>query len=87
MRFPIRIFRYKRSHGAMAPGVPGCIAAGDSVEEMRKLIAKALELHLDLMRKNSERLPRPTKRLDLNIDDLEEGELCTWIEVRVRQPA
>ena len=71
----------------MVPDLPGCVAAADSIEEVRALIKEAVRLHLEMMRKGRQRVPRPTKHYDLNIDDLEDEEICTWIEVRTKQPA
>jgi predicted RNase H-like HicB family nuclease len=85
MRFLVRIYRYGESYSALAPDVPGCIAAGDSVEEVRTLMAEALGLHLDLQVQHGEVVPLPTKQVDLKIDELEEGELCTWVEVDLPQ--
>ncbi len=86
MRYLVRIYRYAGDYSAMVPDFPGCIAAGDTVEEVRKLIAEAIELHVELMRQTGETVPGPTKHLDVNIDDLEEGELCTWVEVDAPEP-
>lgn len=81
MRFPVRIFAYGGSYSSLVPDLPGCVAAADSVEEVRDLIAEAIALHLELMRQTGEPIPVPSRRLDLDIDDLEDGELCTWVEV------
>ena len=86
MRYLVRIYKYAGDYSAMVPDLPGCIAAGDTVEEVRNLIAEAVELHIELMRQNGETVPVPAKHLDLNIDDLEEGELCTWVEVDAPEP-
>jgi predicted RNase H-like HicB family nuclease len=86
MRYLVRIYQYAGDYSAMVPDLPGCIAAGDTVEEVRKLIAEAIELHIDLMRQSGATVSVPTKHLDVNIDDLEEGELCTWVEVDTSEP-
>jgi predicted RNase H-like HicB family nuclease len=59
--------------------------AGSSIEEVRDLIAEAIGFHIDLMKQSGERIPRPSRRLQLRIDDLEEGELCAAVEVRMPQ--
>jgi predicted RNase H-like HicB family nuclease len=83
MRFLVRVYRYGGNYSAMVPDLPGCIAAADTVEEVLTLMTEAVALHLDLMQQGGETIPTPTKQVDLNIDDLEEGELCTWVEVDV----
>jgi predicted RNase H-like HicB family nuclease len=87
MRFLVRVYFYGGNYSAMAPDLPGCVAAADTVEETVELMTEAIALHLDLMRKSGEKIPKPTKRVDLNVDDLEEGELCTWVEVRAPKTA
>ena len=87
MRYLVKIYRSEQDYSAMVPDLPGCVAAAGSVEEVRDLIAEAIVLHLGLMRENGERIPKPTKHFDLNVDDLEDEELCTWVEVRLKQPA
>ena len=87
MRYLVRIYRHEGDYSAMVPDLRGCVAAGDSIDEVRSLIAEAIGLHRALMRKNGEKIPKPTKRFDLNLDDLEEDELCTWVDVKSKQPA
>lgn len=65
----------------MVPDVPGCIATADTLDKVRTLIAKALAGHLQVMRENGESIPKPAKRLSVAIDDLEDGEYVTWVEV------
>lgn len=82
MRYLVRIYRQGDDYSAMVPDLPGCVAAGDSVEEVRDLIAEAIRLHIDLMRRSNEKVPEPARSIDLNVDELEEGELCTWVDVK-----
>lgn len=44
---------------AYAPDVPGCVAAGDTVEETRRLMEEALTLHVDMLREMGEAIPAP----------------------------
>lgn len=44
---------------AYAPDVPGCVAAGDTVEETRRLMEEALTLHVDMLREMGEPIPAP----------------------------
>lgn len=82
MKYLVHILPYKGDYSAMVPDLPGCIAAGGSIEEVRDLIAEAIGLHLDLMRQGGEPIPEPSQQVDLNLDELEEGELCTWVHVK-----
>jgi len=37
------------SYGAYSPDVPGCVAVGDTPEEVEQLMREALQSHLQLM--------------------------------------
>ncbi|HEX8714179.1 MAG TPA: type II toxin-antitoxin system HicB family antitoxin [Solirubrobacteraceae bacterium] len=45
--------------GAHAPDVPGCVAAGESREEVEQLMREALPDHIALMREIGEPVPEP----------------------------
>jgi len=44
---------------AYVPDLPGCVAAGASRTEDERLIRSAVKMHLDAMRDDRERVPRP----------------------------
>jgi predicted RNase H-like HicB family nuclease len=48
------------SWGAYVPDLPGCVAAGETQEEVRELIEGAIELHLRGMREDGDPIPEPT---------------------------
>lgn len=66
----------------MVPDLPGCVAAGDTVEDVRNLIAEAIHLHLDLMQQSGEKIPVPTHHVDIDVAELEDGEICTWVNIK-----
>src|SRR2546430_1602939 len=76
MRYLVLIYRYKRSYSAMAPDLPGCIAAARTIDGVRKLMAEAMWLHLDAMRKSGDKIPKPRKRVQLDADEFEDDEIC-----------
>ena len=86
MRFLVRIYRHEGDYSAMVPDLPGCVAVAETVEQVRKLLAEAIALHLDLMRQSGEKIPSPTQHIDFVIDETVEEELCTWVEVEEREP-
>jgi len=86
MRYLVKIYFYEGSYSAMVPDLPGCVAAADSIEELRPLLAEAIALHLDMMRRTGEAIPKPTTHFNFSADDFEDQELCTWIEVPLEQP-
>ena len=46
--------------GAYVPDLPGCVAAGGSHEEVERLIAEAIPLHISSLREHGEPVPAPT---------------------------
>ena len=87
MRFLVRIYRQGDDYSAMVPDLLGCVAAGDSVEEVRELISQAIFFHLELMVQAGEKLPQPSERLEFIVDKDAGEEFCTWVEVRIPQLA
>jgi predicted RNase H-like HicB family nuclease len=47
------------SFGAYVPDLPGCVAAGDSHDEVMQLIREAIEMHIESLRENGETVPSP----------------------------
>src|SRR5204863_9688066 len=81
MRYWVRIYRQGKDYSALVPDLPGCVAAGDSVEDIRKQITDAITMHLEMMEQTGEKVPAPTQHVDLDLTELEEGELSTWVDV------
>jgi predicted RNase H-like HicB family nuclease len=48
------------SWGAYVPDLPGCVAAGETQEQVRELIEGAIDLHLRGMREDGDPIPEPT---------------------------
>lgn len=46
--------------GAYAPDLPGCMATGRTLEETRRRMAKAMEMHLSAMREDGDAIPEPS---------------------------
>lgn len=64
MRYAIVIEKSSNGFGAYVPNLPGCVAAGDSVDEVRQLIREAVELHVQDMRERGETVPPPTTEVE-----------------------
>jgi len=48
-----------RSFSAYAPDLPGCVAAGESPEEVEQLMREAIPLHLASLRSHGDPTPDP----------------------------
>lgn len=59
------IEKEKGTYGAYVPDLPGCVAVAKSKPRVRKLIAEAIDLHLEDMRSRGQRIPRPRTQSEL----------------------
>jgi len=64
MRYEVVIEKAKDNYSAYVPDLPGCVAAGDTVEETDQLIREAIEIHLKGMREDGLPIPEPTSRVN-----------------------
>ena len=53
------------SYSAYVPDLPGCVACGDTPEEVRATIAEAVALHIESLRDHGEPVPAPTSMADV----------------------
>lgn len=60
MKYAVVIEKAESNYAAYVPDLPGCVALGDSVEEVEQLIREAIELHLDGLRQDKLPIPKPT---------------------------
>jgi predicted RNase H-like HicB family nuclease len=70
----------KSDYGVSFPDFPGCITAGSTLEEARRMAAEALSFHIAGMRKDGERLPEPSTLDDLRKDPAMEGAVAFLVE-------
>jgi predicted RNase H-like HicB family nuclease len=52
------------SFGAYVPDLPGCVAVGDTVDEVKALIREAIELHIEDLHSRGEPVPPATTAVD-----------------------
>jgi predicted RNase H-like HicB family nuclease len=60
MQYAMIIERGEKNYSAYFPDLPGCIATGRSVEELKQAMREALELHLRGMREDGLPVPEPS---------------------------
>src|SRR5260370_42204344 len=58
--YAVVIEKAPKNYAAYVPDLPGCVAVGDTVKEVLVSIAEAIEFHLEGMREDGERIPKPT---------------------------
>jgi len=59
VRYGIVIERGERNCSAYVPDLPGCVATGPTIEETKKRLRTAIELHLKGMREDGDAIPEP----------------------------
>jgi predicted RNase H-like HicB family nuclease len=59
MRYAVVIEKGPTSYGAYVPDLPGCVAAAKTRDEVKRLIAEAISLHLEGLREDQLPLPEP----------------------------
>lgn len=60
MRYMVVIERGETSWGAHVPDLPGCVAVGETREEVLRLIREVIEFHLDGLRQDGQPVPTPS---------------------------
>jgi predicted RNase H-like HicB family nuclease len=54
----------KSSGRAYVPDLPGCVAAADTLDEIKLLMQQGIEFHLEGMREDGDPIPEPTTQVD-----------------------
>ena len=65
MQYLVVIEKGPSSFGAYVPDLPGCIAAGETREEVATLIHKAIELHIEDLKAQGQQVPNPLSSSEL----------------------
>jgi len=64
MKYAVVIEKAEGNYAAYVPDLPGCVAVGDTVEEVEREIQEAIEFHLEGMRAEGLPIPEPTSRVE-----------------------
>jgi predicted RNase H-like HicB family nuclease len=65
MRYMVVIEQGQTSWGAHVPDLPGCVAVGESREEVLSLIREAMAFHINGLRSKGLPVPTPTSQGEL----------------------
>ena len=68
MEYVVIFEKGENSYGASVPDLPGCIAVGETMEEVRELIAEAIAFHIEGLQEDGDVVPSPTSRLSVQSD-------------------
>ena len=64
MRFAIVIEQGERNYSAYLPDLPGCVATGKTLTEVKQRINAAVRLHLRGMREDGLPIPEPVSLVE-----------------------
>ena len=65
MRYLVIVEKGPTSFGAYVPDLPGCIAAGETKEEVLALIHEAIEFHIEGLKEDGIAVPPPSSYSEL----------------------
>jgi len=63
-RYMVVVERGDTSWGAHVPDLPGCVAVGQTRDEVLELIREAIELHIDGLKQDGLPVPRPSSEVE-----------------------
>ncbi|MCL2345789.1 MAG: type II toxin-antitoxin system HicB family antitoxin [Desulfobulbus sp.] len=64
MRYAIVIEQAEKNYSAYVPDLPGCIATGDTIEEVETEIREAIAFHIEGLREDGLPLPLPVSHVE-----------------------
>lgn len=64
MKYAVVYEKTSTGYSAYVPDLPGCVAAGSTIEETAQLMRGAIKLHLKAMREDGDPLPEPTTHVE-----------------------
>lgn len=73
----------KTGYGAYSPDVPGCVAAGSTLDEARSRMSEALQAHINSMVEDGDILPVPAH----TVDEMEPADILEMVHVSISEPA
>jgi len=81
--------KYKGSNfSGCALDVPGCVSAGETMEEIEAMMREALESHLELLAEKGEAIPEPlAQNVEFKAEDFDDTEYFVVKKLEVKVPA
>ncbi len=64
IRYAVIVEEGETSFGAYVPDLPGCVAIGETKEEVLALISEAIEFHIESLQKECEPIPEPSSSIE-----------------------
>ena len=64
MRYAVVIEKAEGNYSAYVPDLPGCVATGETLQEVELQIREAIEFHLEGLREDGVPIPAPASRVE-----------------------
>ena len=64
MRFAMIIEKGENNYSAYLPDLPGCVATGKTIEEIKQRMSEAIEMHVEGMIEDGLPIPEPNSEVD-----------------------
>jgi predicted RNase H-like HicB family nuclease len=80
MKYVVIFEKYRNNYGAYVPDLPGCAVVGETMEEVRKLIAEAIDFHIEGLQEAGYDVPLPSFTLSVQT---QQGVSSELIEARI----
>ncbi len=65
MQYLVVVEKTDTGFGAYVPDLPGCVAVGETRDEVIKLIQEAIEFHIEGLKQAGEPVPAPSSQSEL----------------------
>lgn len=62
MQYMVVVEKGESSYGAFVPDLPGCIAVGETEQEVIELIQEAIQFHLEDLQTEGQPIPQPASK-------------------------
>ena len=73
MRFLVVFEKTESGYSAYIPDLPGCIAAGGTLDETQRLVKEGADFHIQTMLRDKEALPNPRDIIEVPDPDASVG--------------
>jgi len=65
VKYTVIVEKSKDGFGAYVPDLPGCVAVGETKDEVILLVREAIEIHIESMKESGEPIPEPISSSEL----------------------
>ncbi len=64
MRYAIVIEKAESNYSAYVPDLPGCVATGNSIQEVEAEMREAIAFHIEGLREDGTLVPQPSSQVE-----------------------